>query len=79
MSSINQYGVIIVATTSSALKAEKVLRAAGYREQLIPTPREYSSDCGLALRFSWHQRVEIQAALTAAEVEILGIYQLDPQ
>lgn len=74
---MSQNGVIIVATTSLALKAEKVLRSAGFREQLIPTPREYSSDCGLALRFNWHQRVEIQAALTAAEVEVLGIYQLE--
>lgn len=74
---MSQNGVIIVATTSSALKAEKVLRAAGFREQLIPTPREYSSDCGLALRFNWHQRVEIQAALTAADVEVLGVYQLE--
>jgi hypothetical protein len=73
---MNQNGVIIVATTSMALKAEKVLRSAGFRVQLIPTPREYSSDCGLALRFNWNQRLEIQAMLATAEVEILGIYDL---
>jgi hypothetical protein len=73
---MNQNGVIIVATTSMALKAEKVLRSAGYKVQLIPTPREYSSDCGLALRFNWHQRVEVQAALSAAEIEVLRIDEL---
>ncbi|MHB1354721.1 MAG: DUF3343 domain-containing protein [Anaerolineae bacterium] len=74
---MNQNGVIIVATTSSALKAEKVLRSAGFKVQLIPTPREFSSDCGLALRFFWNQRVETQAILANAEVEVLGIHQLE--
>jgi hypothetical protein len=74
---MNQNGVIIVASTSLALKAEKALRTGGFRIQLIPTPREYSSDCGLALRFNWHQRVEIQAMLAAAEVEVLGIFELE--
>lgn len=74
---MNQNGVIIVATTSSALKGDKVLRSAGFKVQLIPTPREYSSDCGLALRFNWNQRVEVQAILATAEVEVLGINQLE--
>ena len=34
------------------LKAEKILKQAGVDFLLIPVPRQLTSDCGLALRFS---------------------------
>lgn len=74
---MSQFGVVIVATTSAALRAEKLLRAAGYKEQLIPTPREHSSDCGLAVRFNWAEKDEVGAVLEAGGIEIAGIYLLD--
>ncbi|MCE5259606.1 MAG: DUF3343 domain-containing protein [Chloroflexi bacterium] len=74
---MSQFGVVIVATTSSALKAEKLLRTSGYKEQLIPTPREYSSDCGLAIRFNWFQQDEIKKLLADSGIDVIGIYHLD--
>jgi len=74
---MSQFGVVIVATTSAALKAEKLLRSAGIKEQLIPTPREYSSDCGLAVRFIWAQRDEVEQLLTEQQVDITGIFPLE--
>jgi len=74
---MKQFGVVIVSTTSAALKAEKLLRTAGYVEQLIPTPREYSSDCGLAVRFSWAQREDINKLLREGGIDIVGIYRLN--
>ncbi len=32
------------------MKAERILRGKGIRIDLIPTPREISSDCGVAIR-----------------------------
>jgi hypothetical protein len=63
-------------TTSSVMKAEKVLVKKGFTVRLIPTPREFSSDCGLSLRFDWGQRESIETELRTAEVETAGFYQM---
>lgn len=74
---MDEYGVIIFHTTSAAFRAEKVLQKAGLECRLIPTPREFSSDCGLAARFEWRSIPEVRHALNAAKVEVAGIHQLD--
>jgi hypothetical protein len=71
------YGVILFYTTSSAMRAEKVLAREGYSMELIPTPRELSSDCGIALRFDWDRREQIEAAVNKAGIEISGIHRLE--
>lgn len=73
---MNEYGVVLFHNTSSALRAEKVLGRAKLQTKLIPTPRQFSSDCGIALRFQWEKATEVEAALTAAGVEIAAIHPL---
>lgn len=63
-------------TTSSVMRAEKLLAKEGFAIKLIPTPREFSSDCGVALRFDWTQCQRIKGVLDTAGVEIAGIHQL---
>ncbi len=67
---MSEYGVVLFHTTSAALRAEKVLQRAGLTVKLIPTPREFSSDCGIALRFLWVQAEQARTALEAAGVAI---------
>jgi hypothetical protein len=67
------YGVVLFHTNSAALRAEKVLQRAGLVVKLIPTPREFSSDCGIALRFEWQDVARVQQLLDAARVERAGI------
>ena len=62
-------GVVLFHTTSSALRAEKILQREGLIIKLIPTPRELSSDCGIALRFEWNDREQIEVHLIHAGVE----------
>ena len=62
-------GVVLFHTTSSALRAEKIVQKAGLDVKLIPTPRELSSDCGIALRFDWKHREQIGSHLIHAGVE----------
>lgn len=62
-------GVLLFHTTTSALRAEKILQKDGLTVKLIPTPRELSSDCGIALRFDWVDRERVAGALTQAGVE----------
>jgi hypothetical protein len=76
---MSEFGVILFHTTSAALRAEKVLQRTGLTVKLIPTPREFSSDCGMALRFAWAQVELVQAALDAVSVETAGLRQMLPR
>ena len=70
------YGVVLFYTTSSAMRAEKTLRKENLTVKLVPTPRDLSSDCGIALRFDWDQAEKVESALDEARVEIEGIYEM---
>lgn len=67
------YGVVLFHTTSSAIRAEKALKEKGFIIKLIPTPRQFSSDCGIALRFNWNKRDSVREALETALVEFNSI------
>jgi hypothetical protein len=71
---MNEYGVVLFHTTSSAMRAEKTLLRRGLTIKMIPTPRQFSSDCGIALRFTWSQRDEVRDLLTGARVEVAGLH-----
>ena len=73
---MNNYGVVLFYTSSSAMQAEAVLLRAKLAARLIPTPRELSSDCGVALRFDWDQSEVVQSLLNKSRVEIAGIQSL---
>ena len=70
------HGVVLFYTSSAVLRAEKTLIKSGLRIKLIPTPREFSSDCGMALRFDWSEAARARGILTAAHIEIASIHQL---
>jgi hypothetical protein len=63
------YGVVLFFGTQGALRAEKVLKKAGHEVKLIPTPRQLSSDCGVALRFPWLEFKQVHDFLTSAHVD----------
>ncbi len=73
---MTDYGVVLFYTTSAALRAEKLLLKAGYRVKMIPTPREFSTDCGIALRFDWSQQETVKSVLDTAPLEIQAIHHL---
>ena len=71
------YGVVLFHTNSAALKAEKILLKKGLKIKLIPTPREFSSDCGVALRFDWRDEPRTTALLELARVETASIQAME--
>jgi hypothetical protein len=73
---MSAHGVVLFHTTSSAFRAEKLLRDGGLEVKLIPTPREFSSDCGMALRFDWDKCERVENLLRDAEVETAGVNEL---
>ncbi len=62
-------GYILLFTTQAVFKCEKLLKSAGIRTKLTPTPREFSSDCGIALYFWGAQQAQIDTLLLAHDLE----------
>jgi hypothetical protein len=58
------------------MRAEKTLMKENLAIKLIPTPRELSSDCGIALRFDWDQAPRVRTSLDEARVETAGLHQI---
>ena len=76
---MTHFGVILFHTISAVMRAEKLLIKAGYDTKLIPTPRQFSSDCGIALRFDWNQLEQIKTVLETNKVEFDTIHPLDTE
>jgi hypothetical protein len=72
----DQYAVVLVYSTSHALRAEKVLAGAEIPCKLIPVPRHISSNCGICVRVRQDDHKSARQALEDAGVEIEGIYPI---
>ncbi len=70
------HGVALFHNTSAVMRAEKVLKKGGVTVKLIPTPREYSSDCGMAVRFNVQDMDAVRVLLEQARVEVAGIHTM---
>jgi hypothetical protein len=70
------FGIILFHTSSAALRAEKILLKEGFLVKLIPTPREFSSDCGIALRLDRSQATRAHEILVSAHLEISSIHSM---
>ena len=68
--------MVLFHSTAHALRGEKVLQRAGLQIKMIPTPRQISSDCGMALRFERAEREQVAATLQENRVPINGIHEI---
>lgn len=74
--SMSAYGVVLFHTTSMVMRAEKILLRDGLRIKIVPVPREFSSDCGTAIRFEWSSAARVRALLEDGRVEIAAIHPM---
>jgi hypothetical protein len=74
---MKEHGVVLFFGTQAAIRAEKILKGAGHQVKLVPTPRQLSSDCGVALRFAWDEMTFIREQLAGAHVDFDRISSLD--
>ena len=49
MCGVIKKGYLLFFTTASAFESEALLKSLDVRFKLTPTPREFSSDCGIAI------------------------------
>jgi len=74
--SSESYAVILVYSTSHAMRIEKLLGKRGIGCKMIPVPRQISSDCGVCIRIT---RAQVEAArdtIEKAQIEIQDIARI---
>jgi hypothetical protein len=71
------YAVILVYSTSHAVRIEKLLAERGISCKMIPVPRQISSDCGVCVRILQACVAVAREAIEAAKIEIQGIASLE--
>jgi hypothetical protein len=67
--------VVLLRTSTAALRAEKLLTRAGVPVRLVPVPRQFSFTCGVALRIQWSQRDLAERVLQEAGLEVAGVHE----
>ncbi len=68
--------VITFNATHYALKAERVIKKAKLTSKLIPVPRQFSSNCGLALQFDCADKENILKMFEAQHVKVHGVHDM---
>jgi len=68
--------VVVLETIHYVIKGEKILKKAGIGIDVIPVPREISSDCGMAIEFSCLGRDRVEQLLSQKGITVLGLYLL---
>jgi hypothetical protein len=66
----SEYAVVLVQSTSHAMRVEKLLRDAGISCKMIPVPRHISSDCGACVRIRQQDVDAVRRVVEAARIEV---------
>ena len=70
--------VLIFSSIHQVMRAEKLLKGKGIKIDLVPVPREISSDCGVAIELSVDSEEEAFHFLEENKVSILERYARSP-
>ncbi len=71
-----QYAVILVDSTSHALRIEKLLTRNEMICKLIPVPRHLSSDCGVCVRILKENQLAIGKLIEDNQIVIQSIEEI---
>jgi len=70
--------ILLLPSIHQVMKAEKVLKGRGIEIDLIPVPREISSDCGVAVETSIDSKDEALQILEENKMRIIECYVRGP-
>jgi hypothetical protein len=76
MTAEEEFGVILFNTTTSAIRAEKIVQKEDFDAKLVSTPRQFSSDCGLSLKFEWESLDKILEILKERNIDFASTHKL---
>lgn len=64
--------VILFESTRFAIRAERMLKEAGIKIAVVPTPRKYSSNCGVSIAFQKEAEEDVKKVLKEKGVPFSG-------
>ena len=67
--------VLLFHSVHQVMRAEKLLKERGVRADLIPVPREISSDCGVAIEISLESKEEALGLIERGGISSVECYQ----
>jgi hypothetical protein len=70
--------ILLLPSVHQVMKAEKILKGRGIGVDLIPVPREISSDCGVAVEISVDSEDEAFRALEENKMRFIECYVRGP-
>lgn len=68
--------VILVYSTSHAIRLEGLLNAKGIACRLTPVPRQLGSDCGVCVQIQRADLEQARQVIQAARLETAGIHEI---
>lgn len=68
--------VVVVHSTSHAMRLTKHLKQQKLEWKLVPVPRHISSDCGVCVRILRSDRDAVQAVIDELEMDIQAIEEV---
>ena len=74
---VEQFAVILVDSTSHAMRVENLLYKGGIPSKLIPVPRHLSSDCGVCVRIALNNVESAKKLLEINKLSFKAIEMLD--
>jgi hypothetical protein len=72
-------GLFTFFASHHAIRAERVMQAAGFAALLVPGPKELSPNCGVALRFRHSEREAALAVLEEKRVQVESVHRYRPR
>jgi len=57
------------------MKAEKTIKDSGIPVDIIPVPKQVSSDCGMAISLEEEHKLRVQNMLATYNIDIKGVYK----
>lgn len=71
-----EFGVIIFKSTHYAIKADTTFKKENIGYRTIPTPREISHSCGLAIKFNLDDIQEIKNIISENQLDTEGTFKI---
>lgn len=71
MSSDNALSIMLFQSIHQVMKAEGIIRQAGYAYRIIPVPSQYSSECGMC--------IELDSSIAPTVLADLQKYSIEPK
>ncbi len=68
--------VILFSSTSHAIRAQRLLRDNNFKIKVIPTPRKYSSNCGIAIKYLFEIEKDVIEFLGTKGIKYQGPYDM---